>query len=351
MWCPDDRGGVGNVCDLFFEDGWPRPVYGNNAGDTMSPKYETEHDGGTKMSAQGTELLEKLGLDMHDVALIIHCDDMGLCHDATVGAYEVIEQGVATSGSIMVPCPWARYACHYAQERPELDIGVHLTLNSEQQEYRWGAVTSRDRAASLLDPEGFLWPDVPELAQHAAPAQVKHELREQVKRAMEFGLRPTHIDTHRGAVCVTRQFLEAYIELSRETSLPILLLQPTEDNVAKHLPLSYGTFYKEMQEFFERSGVPLLDSLIGVPPIQDYETAAAGGCEAIRTLPPGVHQMIVHPMKAADEGKAVVAAWEFRDNDRRFCLDPRTRQTIESAGIKLIGWRDIQQAFHSGRGD
>ena len=48
----------------------------------------------------------------------------------------------------MVPCPWARDAA--AMYRGE-DVGVHLTLNSEWETYRWGPIT---HSPSLLDGDG-----------------------------------------------------------------------------------------------------------------------------------------------------------------------------------------------------
>ena len=42
--------------------------------------------------------------------------------------YESLRTGVATSATLMVPCPWAREAAaRYLGE----DVGVHLTLNAE----------------------------------------------------------------------------------------------------------------------------------------------------------------------------------------------------------------------------
>ena len=48
----------------------------------------------------------------------------------------------------MVPCPWSRDAA--AMYRGE-DVGVHLTLNSEWETYRWGPIT---HSPSLLDGDG-----------------------------------------------------------------------------------------------------------------------------------------------------------------------------------------------------
>ena len=85
-----------------------------------------------------SELAERLGYGPEDRLLIVNCDDLGACHSANLGVYDALRAGVATSASLMVPCPWARHAA--AGYRGD-DIGVHLTLNSEYDRYRWGPIT------------------------------------------------------------------------------------------------------------------------------------------------------------------------------------------------------------------
>ena len=94
-------------------------------------------------------LAERLGLPGSTARLlIVHADDLGLCHSANVGVYDSLRDGVATSATLMVPGPWAREAA--ARYRGE-DVGVHLTLNSEHELYRWGPIT---QAPSLLGGDG-----------------------------------------------------------------------------------------------------------------------------------------------------------------------------------------------------
>ncbi|MSZ30104.1 MAG: ChbG/HpnK family deacetylase, partial [Actinobacteria bacterium] len=95
-----------------------------------------------------TTLAERLGYSEDARLLIINCDDLGSTRAANVAIYESLREGLATSATLMVPCPWARDAA--AEYRGE-DVGVHLTLNSEWENYRWGPIT---RSPSLLDGDG-----------------------------------------------------------------------------------------------------------------------------------------------------------------------------------------------------
>jgi len=57
-----------------------------------------------------SNLAERLGYGRDAKLLIVNCDDLGSSHAANLGVYEALRAGLATSASLMVPCPWARDA-------------------------------------------------------------------------------------------------------------------------------------------------------------------------------------------------------------------------------------------------
>src|SRR5438874_12389832 len=106
---------------------------------------------------------ERLGWKPNDVVLILHVDDVGMSHSSNLGAIETTERGVATSFSIMMPCPWVPEITKYLKQHPEADCGLHLTLTSEWELYRWPPLSGKPKVPGLVDSQGCLWRSVPQV--------------------------------------------------------------------------------------------------------------------------------------------------------------------------------------------
>src|SRR5436305_246467 len=112
--------------------------------------------------------------------VVVHEDDIGMCHGANVAFRELTRLGICTSGAVMVPCPWFLEIAEMQARDPRLDIGVHLVLTSEWKTYRWRPLTSASRASGLVDGDGYFWRRPQEARAHAHPEAGEAELRAQV---------------------------------------------------------------------------------------------------------------------------------------------------------------------------
>ena len=110
--------------------------------------------------AAASLLAQRLGLAR---AVIPHVDDLGMCHGANRAFLDFARRGLVTCGSVMVPCPWFHEIAEAGAVDPSLDLGVHLTLTSEWEHYRWRPVSAVSRASGLIDPDGYFWRDVASL--------------------------------------------------------------------------------------------------------------------------------------------------------------------------------------------
>lgn len=290
-----------------------------------------------------------LGFGTGERLLIIHADDAGMCHSANVGTIEAMTRGVVNSASVMVPCSWMPEMAAWRREHPDLDIGVHGTLTSEWRHYRWRPVVPFDEVPGLIDPEGFLWRGVKDVALHAKADEVERELRAQVKRAIDFGLKPTHLDTHMGTVYARPDFFAAYRKVALEFRLPYLLPRLSDERLAMMDPLTRVVAAAIKNQM---AGSPefTLDDLVSIEGDVPLEKQKDFYMEVIRKLKPGITQIIIHCGVEGDELKAVTGSHARRDMDRQAFCDPEVKRLIESEGVRLITWREIgeRQRKHHG---
>jgi len=160
---------------------------------------------------------EKLGFPKGARVIIFHVDDAGMSLNSNQGAINSIEKGVASSTSIMMPCPWAADFAKYAAAKG-FDAGLHLTLTSEWDHYRWGPLAGKKQVPGLVDAEWCLWPEAEDVVKHASPEEVDMEIRAQLERALQLGLHPTHLDSHMGTLFDREDYLAKYIQLGIEKS-------------------------------------------------------------------------------------------------------------------------------------
>lgn len=122
--------------------------------------------------------------------IIPHIDDIGVTLGSVVAMDQLAGSGFVTSGSIMAPCPWFPDVADLASRRPELDLGLHLTLTSESARMRWRPLSTDD--------DGYMWSQVPALRANAHPDAIEDELEAQVAAAVQAGIFITQLDHHVG---------------------------------------------------------------------------------------------------------------------------------------------------------
>ena len=275
--------------------------------------------------------------------LIIHADDAGMSHSVNRGTIDSMKEGVVSSASIMVPCPWFKEFAEIARNNPDLDYGIHLTLNSEWKNYRWGPVAPREKVPSLIDEEGYLWGDVKGVALNAKAEEVAIELRAQINRAIEFGIPLTHLDTHMGAVLARPDLFEVYTKLAGEFDLPVLMLREFDEQRKREYPALVVERAAELVKELENQGYPLIDRIAQFYDGDTHEQRRAQYVQTLQNLKPGISQLIIHCGYADDELRAITNSAERRNGDRDVFMEPQIAKLIDSLGIEVITWKQVSE--------
>jgi predicted glycoside hydrolase/deacetylase ChbG (UPF0249 family) len=279
-------------------------------------------------------LAERLGYGPDAKLLIIHADDIGVAHSVNAATLAAFAKGVVNSGSIMVPCPWFPEIAAYVRAHPGLDLGLHLTLTAEWNDYRWGSVLPADRVPTLLDSLGFLYATAEEAARRMDPGQAETEIRAQVDRAIAFGVRPTHLDSHMGTLFQTPALFEAYLRVGREYHIPVFI---PRDALRAQAP--------QLLALVTPQDVVIDHYAIATPDVRP-EDWQAFYTRLIQTLQPGVTEIIVHLAYADAEMSAVTvdhpdygAAWRQRDFD--VVTSAWLSSLLKQHEVHLVTWRQI----------
>lgn len=291
--------------------------------------------------------LERLGFSPTDRVVIAHADDLGMCHAANTAFADIVAAGVVGCGSVMVPCPWFRHLADFARSHPQADVGVHLTLTSEWEPYRWGPVSTRDAASGLLDKQGYLWPDIGPLHAHMDAEAAIVEMKAQVQQALEAGIDVTHIDTHMGAIAHPA-LIGAYVDLGREYRLPVML--PRVDAAALRevglSPAEAEVAAAGMSALADAGDLLPVDHLL-MPHMSPGEDIPAQYRRVLEGLQPGLTHLIYHPSVATDESRAILgeARLRQRSGDWRTFSDPDLAEYLADAGVVSIGYRELREVM------
>ncbi len=272
-------------------------------------------------------LVERLGYGPESRLLIVNCDDLGSSHSANVATFRSMVYGVASSATLMVPCPWAREA---ARMFKGFAVGVHLTLTSEYPGYRWRSLTT---GASLHDDEGFFPTTNEEALQRIDAKDARAECRAQIETAISWGVDVTHLDTHMGVLQAGTNrgdLYEIYLDLAKEFRVPVRLSvrQQTEKELlqARVRAQSRGVLFNER--------------LVYPWPRRTRDVFF----EEIPKLPPGVSEIFSHPVLEGEElrGYDTMNA-DIRTHDAMCLIDPEVSRLLNQHNITRISFRELRE--------
>ena len=272
-------------------------------------------------------LVERLGYGPESRLLIVNCDDLGSSHSANVATFRSMVYGVASSATLMVPCPWGREA---ARMFKGLSVGVHLTLTSEYRGYRWRGLTN---GASLHDDEGFFPATTEEALQRVDAEDARAECRAQIETAISWGVDVTHLDTHMGVLQAGTNrgdLYEIYLDLAEDFRVPVRMSSRRQTEKEQF----------EVRGRAQSRGLLFNEHLVYPWPRRTRDVFFV----EIPKLPPGVSEIFAHPVLDGEElrGSDTVNA-DIRTHDASCLIDPEVSRLFDQFNIKRISFRELRE--------
>lgn len=283
------------------------------------------------MNHQPSQTNQLLGYPADARLLLINADDFGMCHAVNDAIIRSLTDGIVTSCSIMMPCPWASHALAWLQGAAHVPVGVHLTAVSEQPAYRWGPLLCRSTVPSLVDEAGYFYAEsrIDEFLARLDLGELEREFRAQIDQVVAAGVRLTHLDSHCG------------IHVRRADIFAMTLALAQEYGVA--LRVYAQPFITQLQDQgYPTNDHPLMDSY-------DIDPAdkAARYTQMLRALPVGLSEWAVHPGLGNGELQAIMPEWwPVRQTDYAFVISAAARQVVQEAGIILVDYSAVQTLWN-----
>ena len=286
-------------------------------------------------------LIEKLGFKASDKVVIFHIDDIGFSHASNIASFECLDFGIASCGSILVPAPWFFEVASICRNNPKYDVGVHLTLTSEYDLYRWRALSSVDPETGLFDSEKSLWRTVEEAIANVTVKAAEIEIRSQIQMALDNGIDVTHIDSHMGTVMHPR-LIPSYLKVAREFNIPAFFPRVTREQLDAMGLGNQADVYLKIFANLGASGVPLIDHMI-IDTMGEQPDKVEYYCKLFAEIKPGLTHFLFHPAKMSSELRAITPdSASARNQDYEAFIDPRIKECVEKHNIKIIGYREIR---------
>ena len=256
--------------------------------------------------------------------LIINCDDLGASAPANRAILRAMTEGVATSASLMVPCPAAEEAARMTRG---MAVGVHLTLTSEYPAMRWRGLTE---GASLHDGSGALHPTTTTALAAVTPEDARAECRAQIARALAWGVAVTHLDAHMNVMQARADLFAVLLDLAALFRLPVRMFPPG-------VPVDYGFDARAMAA---ARGIACPDHLLYPWPRPAAEVLR----ESLADLPDGVTEIFAHPVEDGPELRAYDPwAPDLRAADAAGMCDPALAALLDAAGIVRVDYRALSR--------
>lgn len=315
---------------------------------------------------------QRLGWKKDDRVIMFHIDDAGMSNESNEGTTQALANGVATSASVMMPCPWTSDLAGYLRQNPGWDIGLHLTHTSEWKGYRWGPVSGASVVPGLVDHQGNLWDNLPDVLSHATPGEIETEISAQIKKARMMGLHPTHLDTHMGVLWASEDYLEVYLRTAIKEHIPVLFPAGHLNWVRKSLhnsPLAGfrtlaptgapdSVVLEKLRTAAQRlwaAGLPVVDDLHllsydWLPPshieptddhLRDFKTEKFQ--QLLLSLKPGITVILIHCSDAGDHFNTISDSGNTRRADLLAMKSKELKTFIAQHGFITTSWKELQQ--------
>jgi hopanoid biosynthesis associated protein HpnK len=281
---------------------------------------------------------------------IVNADDFGLSPGTNRGIVEAFRDGILTSTTMLVNLEAFADAVRLARAAPDLPVGIHLSL-------LWGRpLTDAARVPTLVGRDGCFPRSLPVLARRYVLGrlsldEVALEFRGQIRRFLDTGLVPTHLDSHKHVHCLPGVF-RTLVAVAREFSIERVRLpdeRPPRGHARAPVPRPgwrprarrrlIGALCARSRACLRGSGLRTNDHFVGIEQSDGLNSQVLESI--LYALEAGTTEIMCHPGYVDDELKRFARIPPHREIELQALLDPAVKRHVADAGVRLCSYRDV----------
>jgi len=262
--------------------------------------------------------------------VIFHIDDIWSSKCSNDAAFDLFDSGIATSGSIMVPCKWFEDVVKRYKPIKEIDLWVHLTLTSEWKDWhlKWWPVTPQNEVPSLVDDSWYFYSSLDEVFEKASQDDIKKELSNQIIKTIDSGIPVSHIDSHMG-VLLHRKLFHIYKELAELFNIQPFIAKPKKwDSLGNRFYWCDKYIYDLENKWFKCVDHYDADSLYNWNDFEEYEISRINKIQNWTTY------FLLHVLWESVPNLDITPDAKQRQNEYRFFKSKELEKCINRNKIK-----------------
>jgi predicted glycoside hydrolase/deacetylase ChbG (UPF0249 family) len=266
--------------------------------------------------------------------LVVNADDFGFTLDVNAGIVEAHREGILTATTLMANGDAFEDAVRLARLTPGLDIGCHLVLIGGR-----SLVTGKPFPATAAQLVAAL---------AAGRIRVYDELAAQLRRILDAGLAPTHLDTHKHTH-LAPPVLDAVARLAEESGIrwvrrpfdfPLQALRGGVPPLKRLTSRALGLLGRRFHRVLTRHGCRTTDHFAGFQITGRLRTAEL--VQLMSLIPPGSTELMVHPGRCGPALRAASTRLkESREAELAALVAPEVRAAMLRHGITLVNYAGL----------
>jgi hypothetical protein len=298
----------------------------------------------TAASAPAQPWSQRLGYPAGQRVIILDIREMGVSWEMNQAGMELLENGHATSADLVVTAPWFDDFAAWARHHPEHDLGLSIALTNPYEALSWRLLSSEQAPTTLVDADGYPWKNVMQLAVSADPEDMKREVDAQIARARAKGVPISHLSGYHGTCFCRADLASVLLAASQKYWLPVPVVDLTPELIDRFQRQGYPVD-ATMVDLITNYPLPKLDDLQLAPYGETYEQTLEKMCALVKSLKPGLTEIVCQPSVESDGLKRLTPEWQNRVWMRQVLSDPVFLQTLKDEQIALTNWREIMRRF------